>query len=575
MKNIFQHLKGHWSKIALIVVLTFLNVLASLNLPNLMSQIVNKGIVSQDIPYILQTGAIMLAISILGSICTVIAGFYAAKVAASVAASLRKKLFQKASEFSLNEFDSFGTSSLITRTTNDITQIQQVVVMGLRMMLMAPLMLIGSVFMAINKSTSMSMVLLVTIPVLLVSVTIIGRLGFPRFKQIQKKIDKINLVAREKLSGVRVIRAFVTDSYEKKRFDLANEDLTNSNIKVNRIMMSMMPIVGLILNFTIIGVLWLGAKQIDNNQIFVGDLMAFIQYVQQILFSFVMLSMLTVMIPRAGVSMNRIQDVLNTKNSIVSPSSPKENKTGNYDIVFDNVCFSYKGAKANAIENISFTAKTGQTTAIIGSTGSGKSTLIKLIPRLYDTSKGNISIGGVSLLEYDTEKLRQSIGYVPQKATLFTGDVESNVRYGKEDATDEEIKKAIETAQAADFVFKSEEGLKREISQGGTNVSGGQKQRLCIARALVRNPKIYIFDDSFSALDYKTDAALRNALKPVTQESVVLIVAQRVSTIMNADKILVMDEGKLVGEGTHDALIKSCQVYSEIAKSQLGEEVAL
>lgn len=574
MKNIFKHLKGYYPQVFLVIALTFANVVSSLYLPNLMSQIVDIGITNNDIPYILKTGGIMLVVSILGSACTIVAGLNASKVAANVAADMRQKVFANASNFSLNEFDTFGTSSLITRTTNDISQIQQVIVMGLRMMMMAPLMLIGSVFMAVTKNVTMSSVLLVTAPSLIITVAVIGKIAFPKFEQIQKKVDKINLIAREKLSGVRVIRAFVTDKYEKKRFDTASTDLTDSNIQVNRLMMSMMPLLSLILNITIIAVLWIGAGQINVGNMLVGDLMAFIQYVQQILMSFVMLSMMIVMIPRAGVSMNRIQDVIDTKTNIHAPAAPKENKSDNYDVTFDNVSFKYQGAEVCAVQNINFTAKTGETTAIIGSTGSGKSTLVKLIPRLYDVTEGKITVGGIDLKDYDPEDLRQSIGYVPQKAVLFSGDIASNIRYGKEEATEEEITKAIEVAQGSDFVFNNEEGLKREISQGGTNVSGGQKQRLCIARALVRNPNIYVFDDSFSALDYKTDAALRSALKPVTKESVVLIVAQRVSTIMDADKILVVNEGKIVGEGTHSELLKTCDVYLEIAKSQLGEEVS-
>lgn len=573
MKSLFRELLGYKKRIVFILALTFGNVLSSLFLPNLMSQIVDVGIPNHDMGYILKTGGFMLLISIAGSICTVLVGYLASKTAAGVATTLRKRVFSKSSDFSLNEFDHFGTSSLITRTTNDITQIQQVIVMILRMMLMAPLMMIGAVVMAISKSPRMSMVLVVTAPVLLILVAFIIKMGMPLFKAIQKKIDKINLVAREKLSGVRVIRAFVADDYEKKRFDEASKDLTNSNIKVNRIMMTMMPALSLVLNFTIIAVLWLGVNQIDARIIGVGDLMAFIQYIQQILMSFMMLTAIVVMVPRAGVSMNRIQEVLDTEDSVKDPETPCETSTKGLPLTFENVSFRYKGADGNALENISFTATPGQTTAIIGSTGSGKSTLVKLIPRLYDTTEGEIYLGEHTIKEFPQENLRQKIGFVPQKAVLFTGTIESNIRYGKEDASEEEIKQAIEIAQASDFVWNDQKGLDREISQGGTNVSGGQKQRLSIARALVRRPEIYVFDDSFSALDYKTDASLRGALKPATEESIVIIVAQRVSTIMDADKILVLNEGKLVGDGTHRELLKTCDVYLEIAKSQLGEEV--
>lgn len=572
MKHLFSQLSKHTNKIVFIVLFTFGNVFSTLFLPNLMSQIVDKGLANADVPYILKTSVFMLLTSIVGSMCTILVGLLAAKVAASVATDLRSRIFKKTSHFTLNQFDGFGASSLITRTTNDVTQIQQVTTMILRMVLTAPIMMVGAIFMAVQKSPKMSAVLVITVPMLLLVVFLLIRKAMPLFESIQKKVDQINLVAREKLSGVRVLRAFVTDEYEKARFDAANKDLTNSTIQVNRIMMLMMPTLSLMLNFTIIAVLWIGAKQIDMQLLGVGDLMAFIQYIQQVLMSFMMMTAIIVMVPRAGVSMNRIQAVLESTPQNAAATQGDSPFAKGASLRFENVTFQYEGASEPALSGIRFVANPGQTTAIIGSTGSGKSTLAKLIPRLYEPSSGQILIGDTPTTNMATKELRAHIGFVPQKALLFSGTVKSNLLYGDEQASEQDLQNALAIAQAEGFVFSHEKGLDREVSQGGTNLSGGQKQRLSIARALVRKPEIYIFDDSFSALDYQTDATLRAALAEVTKGKIVLIIAQRISTIMQADKILVLDEGKLVGTGTHEELLKTCPVYLEIAKSQLGEE---
>lgn len=523
--------------------------------------------------YIINTGMLMLLISLLAAACTVAVGFLASKSAAGLSKDLRKNIFNKVESFSNAEFDKFSTASLITRTTNDITQIQMLIIIMIRMVFYAPIMGVGGVIRAIGKSTSMSWIIAVAVIVLLGLILTVFSLAMPKFKIVQKLIDRLNLVTRENLSGMMVIRAFNTQKFEENRFDKANKDLTSTNLFVNRVIVFMMPAMMLIMNGVTLLIVWVGAHQIESSSMQVGDMMAFMQYAMQILMSFLMLSLMFIMIPRASVSAQRIAEVLETEPTILDPKEPKvfdENQKGVLE--FKNVSFKYPGAEENVLNNINFTALPGQTTAFIGSTGSGKTTLINLIPRFYDVTDGQVLIDGVDVREVTQKELRSKIGYIPQKASLFSGTIESNLKYGDENAGPEDIEKSAEVAQAMEFINEKPERFEREISQGGTNVSGGQKQRLSIARALIKKPEIYIFDDSFSALDFKTDAALRKALKDYTVSGTVLIVAQRISTIMNAERIIVLDDGKIVGMGTHKELMGNCETYQEIALSQLSKE---
>lgn len=537
-----------------------------------MSDIVDKGVVKGDTDYIWKIGGYMLLVAAGGMVCSITASFFSAKAASGFGKLLRTKIFSHVGGFSLHEFDKLGTASLITRTTNDITQVQQVLVMMLRMMAMAPMMCIGGIIMAYSKDAKLTLVLAVSLPVLVLAIVIIAKTGIPLFKAMQVKLDSLNRVLRENLTGIRVIRSFNRIQHEKIRFNEANWDLTQTAIKVNKIMASMMPIMMVVLNLTSVAIIWFGGIRISNGHMQVGDMMAFIQYAMQIMFSFIMLSMMFVMIPRASVSAVRINEVLETAADITDPSKPLLNEGQKGQVEFQNVTFSYPGAEMPAISNISFSMKPGEVTAIIGGTGSGKSTLINLIPRFYDVDSGKILVDGIDVREMTQENLRSKIGFVPQQAVLFTGTITENIRYGKEHASEEEILHAAEIAQASEFITSMEGGYDAVIAQGGTNVSGGQKQRLSIARALVRKPEIYIFDDSFSALDFKTDAKLRAALKKETVDSTVLIVAQRVSTIMDADQIIVLDDGEIVGIGKHKDLLETSSVYREIVMSQLSEE---
>lgn len=537
-----------------------------------MADIIDTGVIQKDIPYIWKVGGFMLLVAAIGTICSVAASFLSAKVSMKYGRDLRFKVFSHVENFSLQEFDQIGTASLITRTTNDITQVQQVLNMMLRMMVSAPLMAIGGIIMAFSKDTKLSMVIVVAVPLLFFVIFLVVRKGIPLFKLVQVKLDHVNRVLRENLTGIRVIRSFNRVDYEKKRFDAANFDLTDVSIKVNKIMAVLMPFMMLIMNYTSIAIIWFGAIRIDNGNMQVGDLMAFLQYAMQIMFSMIMLSMMFVLIPRASASATRINEVLEINPVIIEKEKEKCSTQKRGYVEFQNVTFSYPGAEEPALTNISFSAHPGEITAIIGGTGSGKSTLIKLIPRFYDIDSGRILVDGVEVTKMSLESLREKIGMVPQKAVLFSGTVAENIRFGKEDASDEEVKHAAQVAQATEFISEMKKGFDSEISQGGSNVSGGQKQRLSIARALVRKPEIYIFDDSFSALDFKTDAKLRAALKQETIESTVFIVAQRVTTIMDADRIIVLDEGEVAGIGTHQELMNTCEVYQEIVSSQLSEE---
>lgn len=572
MLELYKYLKPYISYIIIILILIFLQVLTDLYLPTLMSDIVDNGIVNMDINYIIKIGGFMLMIAALGVLCAVFANFLASKISIGLGKMLRDKVFTKVESFSLQEFNKIGTSSLITRTTNDINQIQQVTIIIFSIMLRAPLTCIGGIYMAFKKERALTWTFLIVVPIIAAVITIILNKSIPLFKLMQVKLDKLNLVLREKLTGIRVIRAFNRDEYEKVRFDNANIDLANNAIKVNKIMAVLRPIMMLIINFTTIAIIWFGAIRIDNGTMQVGSLMAFIQYAMQILFSVLMLSMMFIMIPRAQASAVRVNEILNMVPEITDPKETKKINNKKASIEFKNVTFSFPRAEQSVLSNISFSSNIGETTAIIGSTGSGKSALINLILRFYDIQSGSILINGVDIKEISQKDLRSKIGFVPQKTVLFTGTIADNIRYGKRDASDEEVKHAAKVAQAEDFIHSKEEGFDYVITQGGTNISGGQKQRLAIARALVRKPDIYIFDDSFSALDFKTDAKLRNALKSEIKDSTVIVVAQRVSTVMDADRIIVLDEGKIVGMGTHNELLNCCEVYREIVSSQLSKE---
>ncbi|MFJ9462834.1 ABC transporter ATP-binding protein [Viridibacillus arvi] len=554
-----------------VVGLVFVQSMADLYLPTLMSDIIDKGVVVGDKNYILKIGGLMLLVAALGVGASIVASYYSSKAAMGFGRDVRRKVFNHVEEFSLQDFDEVGTASLITRTTNDITQVQQVVIMLLRMVVSAPIMFVGGLIMALSKDAKLSLIIVATIPVLMGAVILIMTKGIPLFKLVQTRLDRLNLVLRENLTGIRVIRAFNREKQEKVRLQKANKDLMDVSIKVNKVMAFLMPVMMLVMNLTVVAIIWFGGIRIDNGGMQIGDLMAFIQYVMQIMFALVMASMMFVMIPRAAVSAKRINEVLDKKPTILNEGAKAADQERG-TLEFDNVSFTYPGAEVPVLSNISFRAKSGEITAIIGGTGAGKSTLVNLIPRFYDVTSGTIRVNGVDLKETSIDEVRSKIGYVPQKALLFTGTIAENIRFGKEDATQEEIEHAARIAQAEDFISKMENGYESEISQGGSNVSGGQKQRLSIARALVRKPDIYIFDDSFSALDYKTDASLRAALKEETKNATMLLVAQRVSTVVNADRIIVLDKGEIAGIGTHKELLEENEVYREIVKSQLSEE---
>jgi ATP-binding cassette subfamily B protein len=523
--------------------------------------------------YIFKIGAFMLLIALIGGAATISVSYLGSKIASGAARNLRSDIFKKVESFSNHEFDKFSTASLITRTTNDVTQIQMMMVFAIRMICYAPIMGIGGIIMALNKSISMSWVIALACILIIGLISVIFSIAVPRFKIVQKLIDKLNLVSRENLNGLMVIRAFGTQKFEAERFNNSNKDLADNTLYVSRIIILMFPLMMLIMNLIQVLVVWVGADKIAASALQVGDMMAFLQYAMQVIMSFLMISIMFIMIPRAAVSGDRIYEVLSVEPSIKDPQNPKEFKEDKMGYVeFKNVSFRYSGAGENVLEHITFTAKPGETTAFIGSTGSGKSTLVQLIPRFYDVTSGEVLINGVNVKDITQHKLREQIGYVPQKGILFSGTIKSNLTYGSEDADEETIKSSAEIAQASDFISKLPGEYNSEIAQAGVNVSGGQKQRLSIARALVKNPPIYIFDDSFSALDFATDAALRHELKKHTSESTILIVAQRVGTIMDADQIIVLNEGKIVGIGTHKELLKSCPTYYEIASSQLSKE---
>jgi ATP-binding cassette subfamily B multidrug efflux pump len=572
MLKLSKYLRPFATPIALVLGMIFLSSLSELYLPTLLARIVDKGIARGDFTYILHIGGLMLLVAVGGMACSIVSSYFSAQVGMGYGRDLRRIVFKHVEGFSLHEFDKVGTPSLITRTTNDITQVQNFAMVVMRMMIMAPIMAIGGIIMAIQVDIHLTWILAVAVPLIAVIIIFIASRGLPLFRAIQAKIDRINLVMREGLTGVRVVRAFDRVDHQKERFEQANRDLTNTAIVVNKLMALLFPLMMLVMNFTTIAIIWFGAKRIDIGEMQVGSLMAFLQYAMQIMFSVLMVSFLFIMLPRASASAGRIHEVLVIDPEIKDRPQTRAAEDERGFIEFRNVTFSYPGAEEPAIRGISFSAGPGEVTAIIGGTGSGKSTIVNLIPRFYDVDSGAILVDGVDIREMEQESLRAKLGFVPQRAVLFNDSIAENIRYGKPDATDEEVARAAEIAQAKGFILEMPQGFSSVIAQGGTNLSGGQKQRLAIARALVRKPEIYVFDDTFSALDFRTDADLRRDLREETAEATVIIVAQRVNTIMDADRIIVLEDGEVVGQGTHRELVRTCEVYREIVSSQLTEE---
>ena len=573
MKKVFQEVCKFKKELIVIIVTVIGSTMCTLGLPSLISNIINTDIPNEDFGGILRTGGFMLILVVVGILCGIVTSHASAIVSMGVGKSLRSQIFKKVQYFSQTEFDKFSTSSLITRTNNDVTQVQNFLNQCLRIAFQAPIMFFGAIGLTLSKSLTLSSILVVSMPVVVLVIWLLARKAVPLSTAIQKKIDRINLVMREKLTGVRVIRAFGTTEFETKKFNSINEDYKNTNMKMQRITGALIPGLTLVIAFTAIGIMLLGERGLVHGREYqIGDIIAIIQYVMQVLLSVMMLSMIVILYPRASTAAKRAQELLSTQLSILDKDIVKKETGLRGYLKFDNVSFTYPGAQEPAIKNISFEAKPGETTAIIGGTGMGKSTIVNLIPRFYDVTQGAVLVDGIDVRDYKQEDLRKKIGMVPQKAVLFTGTIESNIRFGDENATEERIEKAADISQSTDFILKKAEGFNAPISQGGSNVSGGQRQRLSIARAVVRKPEIYIFDDSFSALDFKTDKKLRAALAEETQNATVVIVAQRVSTIMGADRILVLENGSCVGMGTHKELLKTCRVDKEIVRSQMSEE---
>lgn len=572
MVKLFRFLRPYLWLLFWVMLVLFAQSIAELYLPTLMAEVVNNGMMKGDTSYIWKYGSYMLIVALVGSFCSIIGSYLSSIIGMGFGRDVRAGVFSRVESYSLNEFDRIGTASLITRTTNDIIQVQTLVIMGLRFMVFAPIMCVGGIIMAYSKDKQLTLILAVVLPVMLLLIGILAKYIVPLFKAMQVKLDKVNLVLRENLTGIRVIRAFNRLARENKRFEAANRDLTDNAIRVNKIMAMVQPVMMVIMNLTSVAIIWFGGHRISQNMMQVGDMMAFLQYAMQVMFSIIMVTIMFVMVPRAQASAARVNEVLDMAPGITDP--PQGAQTGGWKghVEFQDVTFSYPGAELPAVSNISFTAFPGEVTAIIGGTGSGKSTLINLIPRFYDVDSGAVLVDGVDVRQMSQRDLRARIGFVPQTPVLFSGTVSENIRYGKADATDEEIAYAAKIAQAEEFIAAMKDGYDSKVAQGGTNLSGGQKQRLSIARALVRKPGIYILDDSFSALDFKTDARLRAALRKETTASTVIIVAQRVGTVMDADRIIVLDEGRIEGMGRHKDLMESSVVYREIVSSQLSEE---
>ncbi len=564
--------KPYRAQLALVLVLLFAQAITNLYLPELNADIINNGVIKGDIPHIWRTGGWMIAVTLLMGITSVAGAYWGSKVSMGLGRDMRRAIFSRVEEFSRSELNAFGAPSLITRNTNDVQQVQMVFVMALSVMVLAPMMAIGGVIMAIRQDVVLSSMIAVIVPLMGALIWVVMRRALPLFQSMQVKVDRVNQVMREKLSGVRVIRAFVRTDYEQRRFDEANRDLTDVQLKVTQLFAVTMPAMMAIFNFSTVAIIWFGAARVDSGAMPIGNLTAFLSYIMQILMAVLMAVLMFVMVPRAAASAERIQEVLETEPTVRDPEHPVVPDGRRGVLSFEHVEFRYPGAEDAVLHDVSFSAGPGETTAIIGSTGSGKSTLINLIPRFYDVTGGRVLLGGVDIRDMDRQALWDRIGFVHQRAFLFSGTVASNLRYAKEDATDEELWHALEVAQGVDFVAEMPEGLDAPITQGGTNVSGGQRQRLAIARALVNRPEVYVFDDSFSALDFTTDARLRAALKRETAEATVIIVAQRVSTIMDATRIIVLDRGEVVGIGTHHELMETCRTYQEIVYSQLSEE---
>ncbi|NEU30936.1 ABC transporter ATP-binding protein [bacterium LRH843] len=572
MLTILKYLKPYWMSIIGVIFLTLCATMLELYLPTLMADVVDIGIVNNDISYIIKTGGWMIACSIAAILFTIAVTFFASKAALGFGKDVRRKLFVHVEHFSMKEYETIGPSSLITRATNDVKQVQDVLNMMLRMMTRAPLMLVGGIILAVSRDAMLSLVFLVALPVLCGCIFFVSRKAIPLFGHLQKRTDRLNLLLRESLIGTRVVRAFNRVNFEKDRFNQANEEYRDTGISVNKIMAWVFPLMLIVMNFTNIAIVWFGAIRIDQGVMQVGNLMAFLQYSMMILMSLIMLSMAFIMVPRAQASAKRINEVLQMKPTIVDPDEEKEGEPLSGYIEFKNVTFYYFGAEKPAIKNLSFQAAPGETTAIIGSTGAGKTTLVHLITRFYDVTSGEILVNGTNIRHISQKQLRDKVGFVPQKASLFTGTIADNVRFGKKDATESEINEALKSAQAMEFVSEKESGIDAMIEQAGANLSGGQKQRLCIARALIKQAEIYIFDDSFSALDYKTEAKVRKSLKKKIKNATSILVAQRVSTVMDADRIIVLQNGEVAGIGTHEELLLHNKVYQEIVYSQQSKE---
>ena len=577
MLKLFRLLKAYRGYVAIVLVLALVQSIGSLLLPRMMSDIVDKGIVKNDQRAILEIGGVMLLISLATTLCAIAGSFFSSRVATGFGRILRGAIFARAEHFSIHQFEHFGAASLVTRTTNDTTQVQQMLIMMLTMVITAPMLAIGGVILALSQDAQLAWVLIAVMPVMAIVFALIMRGAVPLSQAMQGKIDRLNLVLGEGLGGVRVIRAFDRGAHQRERFDAANRDLTDTAIAVNRLIAFLMPALIVMLNLTSVAIIWFGSHRIDQGVMQVGAMIASLQYAMQILFAVFMVTAMFVMLPRASAAAARINQVLDVQPEIVDAANPRQPDQGGKrgQVEFQNVTFQYPGAEEPALTGVSFTARAGEVTAIIGGTGSGKSTLAGLIPRFYDVNEGRVLVDGVDVREMTQADLRARIGYVPQKAVLFTGTVASNIRYGRDHASDDEVRHAATVAQALEFVETMPEQFASPVSQGGTNLSGGQKQRLAIARAIVRKPDVYVFDDSFSALDYATDAKLRAALKHETANATVFVVAQRISTVVTADRIVVLDDGRVVGIGTHQQLLESNDIYREIVASQVSlEEVA-